>query len=814
MDDRSQIYYSTDFIIFCCIQDDDPNYSYLPFDPYDRTVYSDIIDDDPMFVREPNDGGDGWGVGNNDDFGDLHLQFGSPCINAGHPFFSPEPNSVDIDGDTRIFDGCVDIGADEFVAPVVVTKPKGGEVWAAGSTREIKWYSNYVSGTVDIRLSINGGGSWTFIESGITNTGSYKWLLPEMVDSNKCLVSIIPSAADPNVFRLEGNLFTIKHFADGPAVESKWESLGRNFKRTGLSDNIGPELGCVKWKFETDGAISASVTVGFDGRVHIPCEDGKLYTLDANGILLWSYDANSSLLSSPTIGSDGTVYAGSESGILYAVDVNGILRWTYTTSGPIYSSPAVSDDGEIYVCSQDGTLHALGPDGSELWSHETGGPAELRGSIFASPAIGLDGTIYIAGLYDPNLYAFEPNNGSVKWRCSFEFPADPCDPNSEMKSGWPFASPVVAADGTIYQTLLYDSNLYAIEPNNGTIIWSVDLADPCTGWFDLYYFNLYQGERPPPYYQCIETDSRSNRRCYNISDSIWSEPVLGPDGTIYVSFDDPYLRSVDPNGSIKWIAPFGSVGGFTLAVDGNGLIYTASDDANLYVVDSNGTGLSEFQTVYWLSFPVIAADNMIIVGGINDDAEVRGYPSSTIWAIKGYGCEDLNLDETVNFFDFALLAADWLDCTDPGFPCNYNESNESQLYLISDIDQNKYVHFTDLSALAGKWLEYIKWLMPPSPTPSPGHAINPIPLDGATDVGWTGLSWKAGLHATSHDVYFGTSNPPPFVCNQTATIFYPSTITRGITYYWRIDEVNMWDTTIGVVWSFTTSSGPFPPPPM
>ncbi len=27
-----------------------------------------------MFVREPNDGGDGWGVGDNDDYGDLHLQ--------------------------------------------------------------------------------------------------------------------------------------------------------------------------------------------------------------------------------------------------------------------------------------------------------------------------------------------------------------------------------------------------------------------------------------------------------------------------------------------------------------------------------------------------------------------------------------------------------------------------------------------------------------------------------------------------------------------------------------------------------------------
>ena len=35
----------------------------------------------------------------------------------------------------------------------------------------------------------------------------------------------------------------------------------------------------------------------------------------------------------------------------------------------------------------------------------------------------------------------------------------------------------VGPDGTIYQTLLYDSHLYAIEPSDGTIRWSVDLLD-------------------------------------------------------------------------------------------------------------------------------------------------------------------------------------------------------------------------------------------------------------------------------------------------------------------------------------------------
>jgi len=60
-------------------------------------------------------------------------------------------------------------------------------------------------------------------------------------------------------------------------------------------------------------------------------------------------------------------------------------------------------------------------------------------------------------------------------------------------------------------------------------------------------------------------------------------------------------------------------------------------------------------------------------------------------------------------------------------------------------------------------------------------------------------------------VYFGTTNPPPFIGNQTATIFYPGTMTISTTYYWRIDEVGPYGgTTTGTVWSFTTELGPPP----
>ena len=71
------------------------------------------ISTDPLFVRNPDDGGDGWGIGDNDNFGDLHLQVDSPCINTGDPLFTVDEGASDFDGEPRIQNCRVDMGADE-----------------------------------------------------------------------------------------------------------------------------------------------------------------------------------------------------------------------------------------------------------------------------------------------------------------------------------------------------------------------------------------------------------------------------------------------------------------------------------------------------------------------------------------------------------------------------------------------------------------------------------------------------------------------------------------------------------------------------
>ena len=68
------------------------------------------------------------------------------------------------------------------------------------------------------------------------------------------------------------------------------------------------------------------------------------------------------------------------------------------------------------------------------------------------------------------------------------------------------------------------------------------------------------------------------------------------------------------------------------------------------------------------------------------------------------------------------------------------------------------------------------------------------------------LSWKPGLGATQHDVYFGTVSPPPLMSSQQdANTYDPlGELNYGTTYYWRIDQFDGTSTTEGDEWNFTT----------
>lgn len=98
---------NTAAVTYSCIQDDTPGTT---------PIYADTgnIDDDPAFICAGT--------------GDYHIYPGSSCRNAGDPNYVPGLGESDIDGQSRLMDTLVDIGADEVSNILYVHQSLPGQI--------------------------------------------------------------------------------------------------------------------------------------------------------------------------------------------------------------------------------------------------------------------------------------------------------------------------------------------------------------------------------------------------------------------------------------------------------------------------------------------------------------------------------------------------------------------------------------------------------------------------------------------------------------------------------------------------------------
>jgi len=138
----------------------------------------------------------------------------------------------------------------------------------------------------------------------------------------------------------------------------------------------------------------------------------------------------------------------------------------------------------------------------------------------------------------------------------------------------------------------------------------------------------------------------------------------------------------------------------------------------------------------------------------------------------------------------------------PQFGFTWYEGSVVIPELNTDVYIGLAVCATNTGVLCTAVFEDVDW--PDAPyyrawKPSPVSGTVRMPADPIT------LSWNAGDEADSHDVYFGTTDPPPFIQNQTETTFDTGPLDMGTGYYWRINEVGLGGTAIGDVWTFRTA---------
>ncbi len=243
--------------------------------------------------------------------------------------------------------------------------------------------------------------------------------------------------------------------------------------------------------------------------------------------------------------------------------------------------------------------------------------------------------------------------------------------------------------------------------------------------------------------------------------------------------------------SYKALIPNPTSGTNNVAVNGTNLTWrpgfgAASHDVYL------GTSLSD-----------VTSSN-ILLGDLNEDDTVDLNDMALLveyWLQDPVGSEPyagVNDDNIVDFFDYALLAQDWKNTTT--FKGNQDANSFSPGTLA--FGTNYYWRIDEVNG--PNTVKGDIWNF----TTQTGKASYVTPANNEPNVlSRAVLAWTAGVGATSHDVYLGTTNPPATLVsdNQTGTMYNPGgTLENSATYYWRIDE-NYGATTIqGDVWNFTT----------
>jgi outer membrane protein assembly factor BamB len=290
----------------------------------------------------------------------------------------------------------------------------------------------------------------------------------------------------------------------GPTVDNNGTIYIGSFDLNAVYPN-----GTLKWKFNK-GIIDCAPAIAEDGTIYFGTAygDSRLYALYPNGTVKWWYYIGQSIFSSPVIGDDGTIYVGSAGNSIHAIYPNGTRKWVFNTDHVVYSSPAIGPDGTIYCGCHDTYLYALYPEnGTMKWKYKTGN------WIRASPCVADDGTIYVVSL-DEYLHAVYPN-GTMRWKTF-------CSAGTSPTIGW---------DGTIY---CGGYDLYAINPENGSVKWVYDApgtiegATPCSSIDGTIYLGTWEGG----YLIAVNPDGTEQwRKSIGSTDS---PPAIGADGTVYI----------------------------------------------------------------------------------------------------------------------------------------------------------------------------------------------------------------------------------------------------------------------------------------
>lgn len=355
-------------------------------------------------------------------------------------------------------------------------------------------------------------------------------------------------------------------------------------------------------------------------------------------------------------------------------DVNYLL--TQSISGQTITitnaSTSAITAGTLYVVMEGITNHSTA--GTYYVTVETAsntdvnieGPTSIRLSV-NSTGLGLAGTAWPStkgnNLSQSRGTVNTSDYYTMKWR------------NSELVAHR--AETVVAPDGTLYTGNYLGSKLYAINPSDGSTIWTYTtggaVGTPAVSAAGAIYAKSYAG-----YLYALDSSGSLLWKYYvGVGHYDWTGfagPKIGNDGTIYIPGGSSFF-ALDPDGTLKWTYSSGISAYSTPAIASNGTIYQVGG-AGVLAFNPDGTTKWNSASGQWRGPVVIDDDGTVYTkhlvsinpsdGGINwtypeggsghdaggmavsADGGVyfgeRGYNPNLFHSISGNGGENWNYD--------------------------------------------------------------------------------------------------------------------------------------------------------------------------
>ena len=188
-------------------------------------------------------------------------------------------------------------------------------------------------------------------------------------------------------------------------------------------------------------------------------------------------------------------------------------------------------------------------------------------------AIDNNGILYF-GSNDNHLNAAY-SNGTMKWRFK--------------TGGWIETTPAIGEDGAIYAGC-WDYYLYALNPN-GTERWRYNCQSPISEGSPLIGPDgtIYVTTIDPKNYLLAINPTGTLKWKYQAGSWMTSAPALALDGTIIFGSTDTYVYAINPNGTLHWKYKTGNEVQSSASIATNGTIYMPSSDGYLYALNpTNG----------------------------------------------------------------------------------------------------------------------------------------------------------------------------------------------------------------------------------